>query len=205
MTKELKYKLKHRPFVVLGLISEKQHEGGCHAYEINKRIEERGMRNWTNIGVDFSFSTIYRILDRLEKGGLVESYLEEVDNRERKNYSITDYGYEILRIKVYNVLYNFIGRNDRDFYVAFSMFPILPFEEQINVFSNSLKTIEIHKKDLEIMLEQMLAGFSNMPVNVTGLFIHPIKVLQTDIEFLEMVLQEIKKRGEQIDSDAYGQ
>ena len=55
------------------------------------------------------------------------------------------------------------------------------------------------------MLEQMLAGFSNMPVNVTGLFIHPIKVLQTDIEFLEMVLQEIKKRGEQIDSDAYSQ
>jgi len=205
MTKELNYTLKHRSFVVLGLISEKQAEGGCHAYDINKRIEERGMRDWTNIGADFSFSTIYRTLDRLEKNGLVESYLEEVNNRERKKYSITANGYEILRIKVYNVLYDFIGRNDKDFYVAFSMFPILPIEEQIEVFSHSLKTMEIHKRELEVMLEQMLARFSKMPVNVTGLFIHPIKVLQTDIEFLEMVLQEIKKLGEQIGPDAYGQ
>ncbi|MFX0038936.1 MAG: PadR family transcriptional regulator, partial [Candidatus Heimdallarchaeota archaeon] len=101
------YNLKHRAFVILGLINEKMHEGGCHAYDINKRIEERGMRDWTNIGVDFSFSTIYRTLDRLENDELVESFEEEIDNRTRKNYKITEFGYKILKKKVYDVIYNY--------------------------------------------------------------------------------------------------
>ncbi|MFX1446890.1 MAG: PadR family transcriptional regulator [Promethearchaeota archaeon] len=189
------YTLKHRAFVILGLISEKMHEGGCHAYDINKRIEDRGMRDWTNIGLDFSFSTIYRTLDRLESDKLVDSYEEEIDNRTRKTYRITNFGYDILRKKVYEVLNNYIGRNDKDFYVAFSMFPILNLEEQTEVFSNSLEYIKKHKKELALMLEERLADFPNMPINVTGLFIHPIKILQADVEFLELVLGKIKRGG----------
>lgn len=187
--------LKHRAFVILGLISEKMHEGGCHAYDINKRIEDRGMRAWTNIGLDFSFSTIYRTLERLETKKLVKSFEEEIDNRTRNTYRITDKGYKILRKKVFDVLNNYIGRNDEDFYVAFSMFPILNHEEQEVVFTNSLENIKKHKKELEIMLEENLNEFSKMSINVTGLFIHPIKILQADVEFLEIVLKEIKKGG----------
>ncbi|NVM16426.1 MAG: PadR family transcriptional regulator [Candidatus Lokiarchaeota archaeon] len=197
------YTLKHRPFVILGLISEKMHEGGCHAYDINKRIEDRGMRNWTNIGLDFSFSTIYRTLDRLEKDELVDSFEEEIDNRSRKTYRITDLGYNILRKKVYNVLNNYMGRNDEDFYVAFSMFPILNLEEQAEAVANSIKRIKKHKKELNGMLDESLAEFPKMPINVTGLFIHPIKVLQADIEFLELVLEEIKKGGGNVEPEEY--
>lgn len=196
------YTLKHRPFVILGLISEKMHEGGCHAYDINKRIEDRGMRNWTNIGLNFSFSTIYRTLDRLEKDELVESFEEEIDNRTRKTYKITNLGYDILKKKVYNVLNNYIGRNDEDFYVAFSMFPILNLEEQTGAIVNSIERIKKHKKELKVMLEESLVEFPKMPINVTGLFIHPIKILQVDIEFLELVLEEIKKRGGNIEPGA---
>ncbi|MFW9972816.1 MAG: helix-turn-helix transcriptional regulator, partial [Candidatus Odinarchaeota archaeon] len=162
------YTLKHRAFVILGLINEKMHEGGCHAYDINKRIEERGMRDWTNIGVDFSFSTIYRTLDRLENDELVESFEEEIDNRTRKNYKITEFGYDILKKKVYDVLYNYIGKMDENFYVAFSMFPILSLEEQIEAFNHALKIIRKHRKDLKNMLDEMKANFSGMPINVTG-------------------------------------
>ncbi|MFX1411077.1 MAG: PadR family transcriptional regulator, partial [Promethearchaeota archaeon] len=182
------YTLKHRAFVILGLINEKMYEGGCHTYDINKRIEERGMRDWTNIGADFSLSTIYRTLDRLENDELVESFEEEIDGRTRKIYKITNYGYEVLRNKVYEVLYNYSGKNDEDFYVAFSMFPILIPEEQIEVFSHSLESIKIHRKGLEKMLDEMLSNFSKMPINVTGLFIHPIKILEADEKFFEMVL-----------------
>ncbi len=197
------YTLKHRAFVILGLISEKMHEGGCHAYDINKRIEERGMRDWTNIGVDFSFSTIYRTLDRLENDELVESFEEEIDNRTRKNYKITEFGYDILKKKVYNVLYNYIGKMDEDFYVAFSMFPILSLEEQIEAFSHTLEIIKTHRKELKNMLDEMLSNFSGMPINVTGLFIHPIKILETDEEFFEMVLEEVKKVEGNIGPDDY--
>jgi len=198
-----KYFLKHRAFVILGLISEKMHEGGCHAYDINKRIEERGMRDWTNIGVDFSFSTIYRTLDRLESEQLVESFEEEIDNRTRKNYIITEYGYRILKKKVYDVIYNYIGKMDEDFYVAFSMFPILSLEEQIEAFSHAIEIIKTHRKELENMLDEMISNFSKMPINVTGLFIHPIKILEADEEFFEMVLDEIKKMEGKVSSDDY--
>lgn len=197
------YTLKHRPFVILGLISEKMHEGGCHAYDINKRIEDRGMRNWTNIGLDFSFSTIYRTLDRLEKDEIVESFEEEIDNRSRKTYKITNLGYVILKKKVYNVLNNYFGRNDKDFYVAFSMFPILSLKEQSEAFANSIESIKKHKKELKAMLEESLAEFPKMPITVTGLFIHPIKILQANIEFLEMVLEDIKIGGGNFEPEAY--
>ncbi|MFX1379678.1 MAG: PadR family transcriptional regulator [Promethearchaeota archaeon] len=197
------YTLKHRAFVILGLINEKMHEGGCHAYDINKRIEERGMRDWTNIGVDFSFSTIYRTLDRLENDELVESFEEEIDNRIRKNYKITEFGYDILKKKVYDVLYNYIGKMDEDFYVAFSMFPILSLEEQIEAFSHALQIIKLHRKELKQMLDAMLLNFSRIPINVTGLFIHPIKILETDEDFFEMVLEEIIKVEGNFSPDDY--
>jgi DNA-binding PadR family transcriptional regulator len=180
MTSEKKYDLNHREFVVLGLIAE----FSSHAYSINQRIDERGMREWTSIGK----SSIYSDLNNLEENGLVNSHTEEVDNRIRKVYSITGYGSNILKTKTYNVLREFIGRNDDDFYVAFSMLPILTKEQQIEAFTNSLNTIEMHKKELEDMLKQN----SKMPLNVRGLFLHPIKILETDVEFINIVLEEIR-------------
>ncbi|MFX0031301.1 MAG: PadR family transcriptional regulator [Candidatus Hermodarchaeota archaeon] len=197
------YILKHRAFVILGLVNEKMHEGGCHAYDINKRIEERGMRDWTSIGADFSFSTIYRTLDRLENEKLVESFEEEIDNRPRKNYKITDYGYKILKKKVYDVIYNYIGKMDEDFYVAFSMFPILSLKEQIEAFSHAIEIIKTHRKELENMLDEMLSNFPSIPINVTGLFIHPIKILETDEDFFEMVLDKIKHLKGNINPEDY--
>ena len=182
MTSEInEYDLNHRAFVLLELVAETP----SHAYNIDQRIKERGMRNWTNIGT----SSIYNIINNLEKDGLVESYTEEVDNRVRKIYTITNLGMEILRNKTYNVLSDFIGKKDEDFYVAFSIFHILSYEQQLEAFTNSMNIIKTHINELK----NMLAENSQMPLNVRGLFVHPIKILETDVEFLEWVLEEIKK------------
>lgn len=172
--------ISHKQFVVLGLIAETP----SHAYDINQRIEDRGMRAWTAIGK----SSIYRILTELENTKLVEFYEEEVDYRRRKVYTITEYGAEILKEKVYNVIKQFIGRNDEDFYVAFSMLPLLNTEQMIDAFSYSINTMKKHK----IELENMLNADPNYPINVSGLFIHPIKILETDIKFMEWVIEQIK-------------
>ncbi|MFX1487501.1 MAG: PadR family transcriptional regulator [Promethearchaeota archaeon] len=182
--KSNKISLNHAEFIVLGLIAEFP----SHAYNINKRIEERGMRNWTSIGR----SSIYRVIKGLEKKGLANKWLEEVDNRTLKVYNMTEKGSRILKEKVFNTLKGFIGRNDEDFYVAFSMLPILTNEQQLEAITNSLTTITRHKKELEEMLEEN----SKMPLNVRGLFLHPIKILGTDIEFLQWVLDEIKDGGD---------
>jgi len=173
--------LSHKQFVILGLVAETP----SHAYSINQRIDKRGMRNWTAIGK----SSIYRIIQELENLKFVESYEEEVDHRKRKVYTITDYGARILKKKVYNVIKGYIGKNDEDFYVAFSILPILTKKQLIEVFTFSMETMKKHKKELE----EMLDSNSNCPINVSGLFIHPIKILETDIVFLEEVINEIKK------------
>jgi len=183
-----KFLLNHAEFIVLGLIAEHS----SHAYDINKRIEERGMRNWTNIGR----SSIYRVIKSLEKKKFASKWTEEVDNRTLKVYQITEKGTRILKDMVFNTIKHFIGKNDEDFYVAFSMLPILSKEQLIEAFSYSIDIIKKHKNDLESMLK------SNpyYPINVSGLFIHPIKILETDIAFIEWVLEEIKKGDDTIDT-----
>ncbi len=186
-----KNSLNHAEFIVLGLVSEES----SHAYKINKKIEERGMRNWTNIGK----SSIYRVLKYLEKKEFIRKWVEEVDNRVLKVYQVTDIGINVLKNKIYRVLREYIGRHDKDYYVAFSMLPYLTQEQQIEAFTNSLNQIKKHKRELEDMLENA----SHYPLNVKGLFIHPIQILDTDIKFLDWVLEEIKKGGGQVDPEAY--
>lgn len=182
--------INHSEFIILGLISEERE--GDHAYNINKKIEGRGMRSWTNIGR----SSVYRVIKNLEEKGLAITWIEEIDNRSINKFKLTDQGIGVLKAKVFSVINEFVGRDDKDFYVAFSMLPILTTKQLIKGFSNSINLMKKHKKELEEMLE----GNYKTPLNVRGLFIHPIKILKADIEFLEMVLEEIQKGGTQLDS-----
>ena len=51
--------------LILGILSEHSE----HGYNIEKIIEIRGMRKWTDIG----FSSIYYVLEKLEDKGLASS------------------------------------------------------------------------------------------------------------------------------------
>jgi DNA-binding PadR family transcriptional regulator len=78
--------LTNAELAVLSLVAEKER----HGYEIESVIEERGMRDWTEIG----FSSIYHILGVLSKRGLVEARLEPAAGRgaPRKVYRVTPAG-----------------------------------------------------------------------------------------------------------------
>ena len=73
---------------ILSLIVEKSR----HGYEIEQVIEAREMRNWTEVG----FSSIYYVLKKLEKKGLVQGQLEKPVGKgpARKVYHITTAGLE---------------------------------------------------------------------------------------------------------------
>ena len=180
MIKATADKISHKQFVVLGLIAEFP----SHAYSIDQRIEDRGMRNWTDIGK----SSIYRIIGELEQAQFISYYEEEVDNRLRKVYSVTEKGMKVLKAKVFNTINEFIGKNDEDFYVAFSMLPILATDDLMQALLNAFQNISKHKQELE----QMLSENQDYPLNVIGLFKHPIMILETDIKFLEWVLEKVK-------------
>lgn len=74
---------------LLGLIVGKP----CHAYQIEKVIEQRGLRERLKIG----FSTIYSTLKKMERVRWVESYFSPQDKLPgRRIYSITFKGRELL-------------------------------------------------------------------------------------------------------------
>ena len=83
--------MNHTEFAVLSLIVEKAR----HGYEIERVIEERGMREWADIG----FSSIYYLLNKLEKKELVASNIEQQAGRgpARKVYHITENGRQACR------------------------------------------------------------------------------------------------------------
>jgi DNA-binding PadR family transcriptional regulator len=78
---------------LLGLLAE----GEKHPYQIEKDVEYRDMRFWT----DLSMSTIYKTMNRLEKEGLLKSRTE-IDERNvaQRLYTLTRTGRTALKKKV---------------------------------------------------------------------------------------------------------
>ena len=83
--------------IVLGLLAE----APAHPYDLNKKLDERGYRNWTSIG----FSSIYYVLKRLESRNFISSSCQPQDNKpSRKVYTITDTGRHIFKDKIQSLL-----------------------------------------------------------------------------------------------------
>lgn len=74
---------------VLSLIIESPR----HGYDVECAIAQRGMREWTDIG----FSSIYYVLGKMEKAGLVQARTDESSGRgpARKVYSPTAEGLRV--------------------------------------------------------------------------------------------------------------
>ena len=73
-----------------------------HGYEIEQVIEARGMREWTEV----CFASIYYLLKKLEKDGLIEARTEKAAGRgpARKVYHITPVGREAVRTAILEAL-----------------------------------------------------------------------------------------------------
>ncbi|MCW3999128.1 MAG: PadR family transcriptional regulator [Candidatus Bathyarchaeota archaeon] len=84
---------------ILGLICEKP----MHGYEIEKTIEERNMRYWTEI----SLPSIYKVLTKLEKKSLITSEIKlSKNNIAQKIYTITPQGQQTLKSSLIEILSN---------------------------------------------------------------------------------------------------
>jgi DNA-binding PadR family transcriptional regulator len=77
--------LSEKEFILLGLITEEP----SHAYGMETKIRDRRMHVWTEIG----FSSIYRVLDKLEKRALIRAHLvHEGRGATRKVHVVTPEG-----------------------------------------------------------------------------------------------------------------
>jgi DNA-binding PadR family transcriptional regulator len=82
--------ISSKEVALLGLV----HEKPKHAYEIENDIKERDMRYWT----DISMSSVYKLLNKLEGNGLLESEIRLSENNvSQKIYKITAQGEQVLK------------------------------------------------------------------------------------------------------------
>ncbi len=87
MNIKFKRPLSDIDLLVLGLVAEMPR----HGYELERVIDARGMREWTEIG----FSSIYFVLGKLEKASLVRAEAA-LGAKARKTYAITAAGRRVL-------------------------------------------------------------------------------------------------------------
>jgi DNA-binding PadR family transcriptional regulator len=125
--------------LLLGLVSEMPR----HGYELEQVIEQRGMREWTQIG----FSSIYFVLGKIEKSGLVETKAS-TGAKARKVFSVTSKGHAALLAQTVQAL-----SRTRPTYssalLGMAHWPILPRETALAALTARIVDIERETTRLE--------------------------------------------------------
>ncbi len=160
---------------LLGLLTE----GDKHPYQIEKDVQFRDMRFWTEL----SMSAIYKALVKLETLGYVESTTEiSEENRARKIYRITEDGISTFKDKLTELVAEPEHlRWQAD--VAFYNFDIFPKEQQLKLLSNYQTKLEekiTEYRALETFLKE--EGCSIYPQSIS---LRPIFMMQGEILWVE--------------------
>ncbi|MCP4139866.1 MAG: PadR family transcriptional regulator [Chloroflexi bacterium] len=166
---------------ILSLIAETPR----HGYEIEQVIEARGMREWTEIG----FSSIYYLLKKLEKEGLVESELVPTHGRgkARRIFQITESGREKLLASTLEALSQ-PQQCHPAILLGLANLPIVSAEQAKNA-------LETYKTSIEGKLAEVSATLKSqrpLPSHVELLFGHSIAMLEAELVWVEKAIEKIE-------------
>jgi len=161
--------------VLLSLIAEQPR----HGYELERVIEERGMRNWT----DIAFSSIYFLLNKLVRDGLATSITRPAQGRgpARRVFAATPVGIAALRQGVRDGLAN-PQPGSRDFLLGLSCLPLLSPAEVTAALQERRAALLARLRELEQHPALTQAGF---PAHVTAMFTYSLDLLRAELAWLE--------------------
>lgn len=170
---------------VLGLVVERD----LHGYEIEALIQERGMRNWTEIG----FSSIYHVLKLLEGAALVSSRMERAPGRgpARKVYGATAAGRSRYRVEALRVLSTTV-RYYPPILLGLAALPALDPGEAAGALAAYREGLGERLREVE---ERNLPG---LPFHVAALFMHSAALLRAEdaiVAGLEAELAKLPAKG----------
>src|SRR5215468_3556014 len=169
---------------ILSLIAEQPR----HGYEIEQVIQERGMRDWTEIG----FSSIYYLLKKLEKAGWVSSQLDAENEQgpARRVYAITDAG----RLTWYEATLDVLT-NPRPIYDPFQLglanLPGIPPEEAIHALAQYRDQMQAR---LDYMKTQWERSGAPPPDNVNAMFDLSVTIISAEVAWLEQFIQRLEQK-----------
>ena len=161
-------------YAILGLLVEQP----CHGYDLERLIEQRGMREWTEL----AFSSIYYLLKKLEKYRLVE--IQKTSARKtRKTYAPTTDGY-VLHAETTMRLLAEPGPSYPAILLGMANWPSL--EPQL-----ALAALQERRVTLEATLEFLVEKTRSGPVFIDVLFDYSISQIQSEINWIERALGKL--------------
>jgi len=168
--------------VVLSLIGEKPR----HGYQIEQVIEEREMREWTELG----FSSIYYLLNKLENKELIASRLEQTSGRgpARKVYSITKDGWKTCQRGILEALSE-PSRPPSMFLLGMSNLPAVPRAEALAALQHYAASLAERREHLQ---ERMNIGQGTIPFHVGAMFDYSLTMIQAELAWLEKFIQQME-------------
>ena len=168
----------HAELLLLGLVAEMPR----HGYELDQVIQQRSMREWTQIG----FSSIYFVLGKLQRLGLVATKRPTGANagtKGRKVYSVTPAGRQALATQTVAAL-----REVRPAYSSVLLgminWPVLKREQALEALEARCKAIEAERARLgAIQIAQQ-----PLPDYVEALFEYSLGQLRAEAEWVASTL-----------------
>ncbi|WP_374711612.1 helix-turn-helix transcriptional regulator [Symbiobacterium terraclitae] len=159
---------------ILSLVAEQPR----HGYEIEAVIEERGMREWTEVG----FSSIYYVLKKLEARGLVERTGADTGSRgpARVTYRATAAGHAALRAATLAAL-SVPQSGNSPFLLGLANLPVLSPDEVREALARYRAALEGKRRDLEARRSGAGPG---APFFVTAMFDRSLALIAAELEWL---------------------
>lgn len=167
---------------LLGLLSE----GDKHPYQIEKDVQYRDMRFWTEL----SMSSIYKLLKKLEENEMVTCTTELTEeNRARKIYSIAEEGAAALREKLAEILKEPEHiRWQAD--IAFYNLDVYAKAEQLMLLTEYRRQLD--KKITEYKELEAFMQSSDCPIYPLSISRRPVYLLEGEIRWLAAFITEIE-------------
>ncbi len=175
--------LTNAEYAVLGLLVERPR----HGYDLEEVIQQRGMREWTEL----AFSSIYFVLNRLEKKGFASSD-RDPRKKTRKIYSPTASGRDafhrttIASLEAPHPLYPSI-------LLGLSNWPAVSPREGVGALARRLAALQSIRANVEAAQSRAQPA----PAFVTAVFDYSLTQLQAEIDWLNRTMKLLGDTDEQ--------
>ena len=170
---------------ILSLVAEEPR----HGYQIEQVIKERGMRDWTEVG----FSSIYYLLKKLERKGLVESELMEAERGPaRKVYQATPAGREAYRAAVLDAL-TVPRRWYSTLLLGLASLPLIRPDEAVAAL-RQYRDAQAARRD---HVQARWVRQQPLPPFIEAMFDYSLNHILAEIAWLERLIQEMEEEHEQ--------
>ena len=147
-------------------------EGPSYDHDLNTAIEARGIRRWTAIG----YSSMYYVLEKLEKQGLVERISEDHGHRK---FQISPAGVGVLQTAVSDLL-STPHAHDKSFELGLANLHVLK--------PGQIRTALISRRqDMAIKLSKLHdeRKAANGAFQIDALFDHHIRMMEAELAWLD--------------------